>query len=83
MKNVWRRESLMKSVLLFFAMTMMAIVDPLSAQAQTTTADAQTPFQLELARVLHHYRIGGPGGDAGRQAVRARRPLILREAGCQ
>jgi hypothetical protein len=53
---------------LFFAMTMMAIADTLSAQAQTTTPGAQTPFQFELVQAF------GPHG---------RRPLILREGGRQ
>jgi hypothetical protein len=50
MKNAWRGESLMKSVLLFFAMTMMATAGSAVTQAQTATADAQTPFQFELAQ---------------------------------
>ena len=50
MKNAWREESLMKSVLLFFAMTMMTIAGSVVAQAQTATADAQTPFRFELAQ---------------------------------
>jgi hypothetical protein len=52
MKNVWRRESLMKSVLLLFAMTMMAIAGSAVAQAPTATADSQTPFQFELAQAF-------------------------------
>jgi hypothetical protein len=40
----------MKSVLLLFAMTMIAIAGSAVAQAQTATADAQTPFQFELAQ---------------------------------
>jgi len=61
MKNAWRRESLMKSVLLLFAMTMMAIAGSAIAQAQTATADAQTPFQFELAQAFGPRGLGVEG----------------------
>lgn len=61
MKNAWRRESLMKSVLLLFAMTMMAIAGSAVAQAQTATADAQTPFQFELAQAFGPRGLGVEG----------------------
>jgi hypothetical protein len=50
MKNVWRGESLMKSVLLLFAMTMTTIAGAVVAKAQTATAEKQTPFRFELAQ---------------------------------
>ena len=40
----------MKSVLLLFAIAMMTIAGSVVAKAQTATADAQTPFQFELAQ---------------------------------
>ena len=40
----------MKSVLLLCAIAMMTIDGSVVAQAQTATADAQTPFQFELAQ---------------------------------
>jgi hypothetical protein len=89
MKNAWREESLMKSVLLFFAMTMMTIAGSVVAQAQTATADAQTPFQFELAQADGPRGLGvegyvhtfDPSPSSGRRTLLARPPRILREAG--
>jgi hypothetical protein len=69
MKNVWRRESLMKSVQPFFAMTMMAIAGSTVAQAQTATADAQTPFPFELAQAVGPRGVGVEGVDPQRPRV--------------
>jgi opacity protein-like surface antigen len=85
MKNAWRRESLRKSVLLLFAMTMMAIAGSAVAQAQTATADAQTPFQFQLAQAFGSRGLGVEGyvhnGSRGASRIFGCEPTPLARAG--
>ena len=48
-KDARREESLMKSMLLLFAMTITMIAGAVIVETQSATADAQAPFRFELA----------------------------------